>query len=108
MTKQDNNQSSNSQTGGKAASMAPINDAATAIPDNEPKIDDRGTDQSEALQILTSIRDGAFDSSNEKLALALGRPTEEIDEWTGGAGTIDGDVLQKARALATERGFQIE
>jgi hypothetical protein len=54
MTKQDNNQSSNSQTGGKAASMAPINDAATAIPDNDPKIDDRGTAQSVALQNLTS------------------------------------------------------
>lgn len=103
MTQEDNNQNSNT-----GASMAAIKDAATAISDNEPKIDDRGTDQSEALQILTSIRDGAFDSSNEKLALALGRPTEEFEEWMGGAGIIDGDVVQKARALATERGFQIE
>lgn len=87
--------------------MAPIKDGEAAIPDSEPKIDDRGTDQSEALQILTSIRDDTFDSSNEKLALALGRPTEEIEEWIEGAGNIDGDVVQKARALAIECGFQI-
>lgn len=88
--------------------MAPIKEDAVANLGNEPKIDDRGTDQSEALQILTSIRDAAFDSSNEELALALGRPTEEIEEWFGGVGTIDGDVLQKARGLAIERGFHIE
>lgn len=100
MTQEDNNQNT-------GASMAPIKDATTASLDDEPKIDDRGTDQSEALQILTSIRDGAFDSSNEKLALALGRPTEEIEEWIEGAKTIDGDVVQKARALAIERGLEI-
>ena len=101
-------QNSNSQSDGKGASMAPIKDGAVANLDSEPVIDDRGTDQSEALQILASIRDGAFDSSNESLALVLGRPTDEIAEWMGGAGTIDGDVVQKARALAIERGFQIE
>jgi hypothetical protein len=74
VTPENNNQHSNNQIDGKGASMAPIKDAASVIADNEPTIDDRGTDQSEALRILTSIRDGAFDSSNEKLALALGRP----------------------------------
>src|ERR1041385_4517701 len=105
MTQEEKNQNSNNQAAGTAASM--VSDPA-AKQDDEPTIDDRGTDQSEALQILTSIRDGAFDSSNEKLALALGRPVEEIEEWLGGAGTIDGDVLQKARTLAFERGFEIE
>ena len=105
---QNKDQNSNSHSDETGASMAPIKDGAVANLDNEPKIDDRGTDQSEALQILTSIRNGAFDSSNEKLALALGRPTEEIEEWIAGAGTIDGDVVHKARALAIERGFQIE
>lgn len=104
---QNKDQSSNSQSDGKAASMAPIKEGVANL-DNESQIDDSGTDQTEALQILTSIRDGAFDSSNEKLALALGRPTEEIQEWIGGEGTIDGDVVQKARALAMERGLQIE
>ena len=105
---QNKDKKSNNQGDGKGASMAPIEDGVVANLDNEPKIDDRGTDQTEALQILTSIRDGAFDSSNEKLALALGRPTEEIDEWLDGVGTIDGDAMQKARALAIEREVQIE
>jgi hypothetical protein len=91
-----------------AASRAPIQDGSSSKNEVEPEIDDRGTDQIEASQILKKLRDGAFDSSDEKLALALGRPTEEVEEWTRGAGTIDGDVLLKARALALGRGLQIE
>jgi plasmid maintenance system antidote protein VapI len=64
--------------------------------------------QSEAAEILRNIRDTAFDSSDEKLALALGRPTEEIAEWTRGGRSIDADVVMKARALAQERGANIE
>ena len=93
-----------------AASMAPIEDGGRNGPqvESEHELDDRGTDQSEASQILKTLRDGAFESSDEKLALALGRPTEMIEEWTRGAGTIDGDVLLKARALAIQRGLEIE
>ena len=38
-----------------------------------PIIDDHGTDQVEALNILTHIRDAAFDSSDEKLRIKLER-----------------------------------
>ena len=91
-------------------SMGRIEDGAAAVPKNEsePEIDDRGTHQAEASDILKNVRDGAFDSSDEKLALALGRPAEEIEEWTSGAGIIDGDVVMKARALAIQRGIEIE
>ena len=68
---------------------------------------DQGTEQSEAVNILKRIRNAAFDSSNEKLALALGRPTEEIETWTTGAGMIDSDVVMKARQLAVQRGVEI-
>jgi len=74
----------------------------------EPEIDDLGTGQSEASKILQDIRDTAFEASNEKLALALGRPTEEIEEWTNGNGPIDGDVVMKARTLAIQRGLEVE
>ena len=78
---------------------------------SEPEIDDRGTDQHEAAEILKTVRDGAFDASDEKLALALGRPAEEIEAWTSGsgevAGDIDGDVVMKARTLALKRGVEI-
>jgi len=70
-------------------------------------IDDQGTDQVGAAQILKQIRDEGFDASDEKLALALGRPAEEIEAWTTGAGHIDGDVILKARHLALQRGIHI-
>lgn len=91
-----------------AASMARIEDGTPVIGDErDHPIDDQGTDQAEASQILKHIRDHAFEASDEKLALALGRPTEEIEEWTSGNGLIDGDVILKARTLAMQRGFQI-
>jgi hypothetical protein len=70
---------------------------------SEPQIDDRGTSQSEAARVLLRLRDDVFDSSNEKLALSLGRSSEEIVEWLNGEGTIDGDALMKVRELARER-----
>ncbi len=101
---------STGETLGKAASIAPIEDGAPDVVTNEgeSELDDRGTDQAEASQILKDIRDTAFESSDEKLVLALGRRTEEIEEWTKGGGTIDGDVLLKARALADARGVEID
>ncbi len=101
--------SSSEASSEKKASMAKLGDS-TAIPetDSAPQIDDRGTDQAGASEILKHIRDGAFEASDEKLALALGRPTQEIEEWTHGGGSIDGDVVMKARALALERGLTVE
>ena len=91
-----------------AASMARIENGQPTI-GNEPEhaIDDQGTNQAQASEILKHIRDNAFEASDEKLALALGRPTEEIEEWTSGNGLIDGDVILKARTLAMQRGFEI-
>ena len=89
------------------AAMAKVESGASDNGEtNEHVIDDHGTVQSAAAQILRSIRDQAFDASDEKLALALGRPTEEIAEWTSGNGLIDGDVLMKARTLGMQRGFE--
>lgn len=91
-----------------AASMARFeNGEASTGNEGEHVIDDRGTDQSEASQILRHIRDNVFEANDEKLALALGRPAEEIEEWTSGRGLIDGDVIVKARRLAILRGFEI-
>jgi hypothetical protein len=90
------------------ASMARIeNGEASSGNEAEHVIDDQGTGQSEASQILRHIRDNAFEANDEKLALALGRPAEEIEEWTSGRGLIDGDVILKARTLAMQRGIEI-
>jgi len=71
------------------------------------EIDDQGTDQSQALQIIRNLRDRGFDSSNEKLALALGRPVEEIDAWENDAAVIDEDVVMKVRGIAMERQIEV-
>jgi hypothetical protein len=71
-------------------------------------VDDRGTNQSEGRALLKRLRDNGFDSSDEKLALALGRPVEEVEAWTGGGEAVDDDVIMKARGIAKERGIEIE
>jgi hypothetical protein len=91
------------------ASMAPLHERASVSgEDSEPAIDDQGTNQAEAAEILREIRNAAFEFSDEKLALALGRSSEEITGWLNGEEKVDSDALIKARALASERGVEYE
>ena len=71
-------------------------------------VDDRGTNQSEGRALLKKLRDNGFESSDEKLAVALGRPVEEVSAWTEGSEAVDDDVVMKARGIAKERGIEIE
>ena len=71
-------------------------------------VDDRGTSEAEGREILTRLRDQGFEGSDEKLAIALGRPIEEVEGWTNGTETVDDDVIMKARGIAKERGLEIE
>lgn len=71
-------------------------------------LDDQGTNQAEGRAIIKRLRDKAFDGDNEQLALALGRPAEEVEGWTDGAETVDDDVLMKVRGIAQERGVAVE
>jgi hypothetical protein len=84
----------------ESTGQAPVTDGG--------EVDDRGTTQTEGRAILKRLRDSGFEGSDEKLAVALGRPVEEIQGWTGGAETVDDDVIMKARGIATERGIEIE
>lgn len=70
-------------------------------------VDDRGTSESEGRAILKQLRDKAFEGSDEKLALALGRPVEDVKGWTEGSATVDDDVIMKARGIAKERKIEI-
>jgi len=74
----------------------------------EHYVDDRGTGQDKASQILVNLRDRAFEASDEKLALALGRPAEEVAAWHTGEEVIDDDVIMKARGIAMHRGVNVE
>ncbi|MDQ2974399.1 MAG: hypothetical protein M3R69_03185 [Acidobacteriota bacterium] len=71
-------------------------------------VDDRGTGQEKAARILRNLRDRAFEASDEKLAIALGRPIEEIAGWHAGRELIDDDVVMKARGIAMHRGVHVE
>jgi len=71
-------------------------------------VDDRGTGQEQAALLLRNLRDRAFEASDEKLALALGRPLDEIAAWDAGREQIDDDVVMKARGIALIRGVRVE
>ena len=71
-------------------------------------VDDRGTGQKKAARILRNLRDLAFEASDEKLALALGRPVSEVVAWNAGSEIIDDDVMMKARGIAMHRGVHVE
>jgi hypothetical protein len=77
---------------------------------SEEAVDDRGTNQSGGRALLKNLRDSGFDSSDEKLAVALGRPVEEVTAWMGDneGEPVDDDVVMKARGIAKERGINIE
>ena len=74
----------------------------------DQQVDDKGTDQEQAQQMLTALRDQGFDGDNEKLAIALGRSAEQVQAMMSGAETIDDDVVMKARGIALNRSIDIE
>ena len=53
-------------------------------------------------ELLQKLKTEAFDASDEKLALALGRPAEEITAWLSGE-EIDEDAQEKIHALGQMR-----
>lgn len=69
---------------------------------NESAKSAEGNENSESLELLKKLKTQAFEESDEKLALALGRPVEEIKEWLGG-GQIDEDAQEKIHGLAQQR-----
>ena len=74
---------------------------------NNP-LDSQGTSEDEGRAILRRLRDKGFESDDAKLAVALGRPVEEVQAWTGGDAPIDDDLIMKARGIAQERGIDLE
>ena len=73
-----------------------------------PAIDEGSAWQLEASKLLRNLRDRGFDADNSKLAIALGRPEEELRAWDSGLEMIDEDVVMKARGIALHRGVDIE
>jgi hypothetical protein len=74
----------------------------------DQQVDDKGTDQEQAQGMLTTLRDQGFDGDNQKLAIALGRSEEQVQNMISGAETIDDDIVMKARGISLNRGIEIE
>ena len=70
-------------------------------------VDDRGTTQDETLNFIKHLRDSAFDSSNEQIAMALGRTESQVEAWFSGSETINDDVIMKARGIARTRNVDL-
>lgn len=60
-------------------------------------------EEMDAAQLLTKLRNEVFEGSDSQLALALGRPLEEIEKWQRETEEIDEDGEMKIRGLAQER-----
>jgi hypothetical protein len=74
----------------------------------DEQVDDKGTDQAEAREIIKNLCDRAFDADADKLAVALGRSTEQVKSVLGGGEPVDDDLVMKARGIAINRGVEVE
>ena len=73
---------------------------------NNP-LDSQGTTEEQGRAILRRLRDEGFEADDQKLAVALGRPVEEVQAWTSGGAPVDDDLIMKARGIAQERGIDL-
>lgn len=74
----------------------------------DQEVDDKGTDQAQAKEIIRNLRDRAFDADDEKLAVALGRSAEQVQAVMNGSEPADDDLVMKARGIALNRGVEVE
>lgn len=81
--------------------------SATKPEGTNKAVDDRGTSEGEGRELLIRVRDEAFEGNDEKFAIALGRPIEEVTGMLSRGATVDDDVVMKARGIAKERGIAI-
>lgn len=75
--------------------------------DEKNIIDDLGTTEGKAKEIMSDLLFNGFDNDLEQLALALGRPQEELKDFLEGNQEIDNDLLMKMRGIAEEREIKV-
>jgi len=75
---------------------------------DEQALDDLGTREFQAKRILKNLFTKGFDADVNKLALALGMDSADLDDLMKGKGTIGEDLLMKMRGIAEERDIEIE
>ncbi len=60
----------------------------------------------QGVELLRRLRDEGFEASDEKFAVAMGRPVEEVTAWMDGREEPDEDAIMKAGGIAKERGIE--
>lgn len=60
-------------------------------------------EQPNTMELLIKLRNEVFEGSDSQLALALGRPLEEVEAWQRETEEIDEDGEMKIINLAEER-----
>ncbi|MGI8545370.1 MAG: hypothetical protein ACR2MD_18090 [Aridibacter sp.] len=71
-------------------------------------VDDKGTTQTEARELLENFCRTGFENDLDKAALVLGRPRKELEDFLSGDEEIDDDLVMKIRGIAQERDIEIE
>ncbi len=74
----------------------------------DQEVDDKGTDQAQAREIIRNLRDRAFDADDDQLAVALGRTVEQVQAILNGTEPVDDDLVMKARGIALHRGVEVQ
>jgi len=74
----------------------------------ENAVDDKGTGQSEARDMMNQLMNEKFGGGGlEHLALVMGRPEDELQAFLSGQQPIDDDFVMKMRGVAKERGVDL-
>ena len=75
---------------------------------SENIVDDKGTTQTKARNLLANFCRDGFEDNLDEAGLALGRPREELEDHIYGDKDIDDDLAMKIRGIAQVRGIEIE
>ena len=70
-------------------------------------VDDAGTDQDGARELLRAFCEKGFDGDVNRAAVALGRPASALRELMDGQHEIDDDLAMKLRGISKERGIAV-
>ena len=74
---------------------------------NENTVDDQGTGQSDARDMMNTLLNERFEGGIDQLSLVMGRPADEIQRFLSGEEPIDDDFVMKIRGIAKERGVEL-
>jgi hypothetical protein len=70
-------------------------------------VDDDGTGQEEASDMLRAFCERGFAGDTDQAAVALGRDPGDVREMAAGGAEIDDDLVMKMRGIARERGIDL-